>query len=168
MGERSFLKSWSLRASVSFFPLLFFAPFATFSTNSRGNTCYAGYGLDLQSQWRWQLSNALKWMATLTRAYQPLLFSAGVDRKNTSRVAFNTKKAFSLLLGETFDLRKPPLEYWGQNVFEQHSCQFDLHLVHVHITCTTHAVFTNNFPQTKFTSRTAVRGILTIPSVAPV
>ena len=60
-----------------------------------------------------------------------------------------TKKVFSLFLGETFDLRKPPLEYWGQNVFEQHSCQFDLHLVYVHITCTTLAVFYKQFSSNK-------------------
>ena len=50
VGERSFSKSWGLRASVFFFPIpipipshsLFFALVPTFAMNSRGNACYAG------------------------------------------------------------------------------------------------------------------------------
>ena len=52
MSERSFSKSWGLRARVSLSPLslphhslFFFALVPTFSTNSRGNACYAGYFL---------------------------------------------------------------------------------------------------------------------------
>ena len=69
--------------------------------------------------------------------------SAGEDRKNTSRVAYG--KGFCCMLSETFVLRKPPLEYRGQNFFEQHLCQSDLYLVHVHVTCTTYAVFHKQF-----------------------
>ena len=49
MGERSFSKSWGLRASVSFFPLplprhsFYLLSSHLFSTNSRGNASYAGY-----------------------------------------------------------------------------------------------------------------------------
>lgn len=86
-------------------------------------------------------------MATLTRAYEPLFFSEEVDRKNASRVAY--EKGFLLLFSETFDLRKPALEYRGQNFFEQHSCQSDLYLIHVHTTCTMYAVFYKQFSSNK-------------------
>ena len=73
--------------------------------------------------------------------------SDGEDRKNTSRVAYG--KGFLLLLSETFDLRKRLLEYRGQNFCEQHLCQSDLYLVHVHVTCTTYAVFHKQFSSNK-------------------
>ena len=84
----------------------------------------------------------------------------------TSRVTYG--KGFLLLLSETFDLRKPPLEYRGQNFFEQHSSQSDLYLVHVYYMYYVCSILQTIFPPTKFTSRTSVRAILTIPSVVPI
>ena len=57
MGERSFSKSWGLRASVPFFPLplprhsFLLLSSQLFSTNSRGNACYAGYRLVEEHFW---------------------------------------------------------------------------------------------------------------------
>ena len=105
-------------------------------------------------------------MATLTRAYQPLLFSAEVDRKNASSVAY--KKGFLLLFSETLDVRKPP----SNTEVKISSNNIHVNLIFTLFTCILHVLrmhyFTNNFPQIKFTSRTSVRDILTIPSVVPI
>ena len=105
-----------------------------------------GSGLDLQSHFR-EDDNCQREQWQLEHVLMSRFFSAEVDRQIPSRVAY--EKGFLLLFSETFDLRKPALEYRGQNFLEQYSCQSDLYLNHVHTTCTMYAVFYKQFSSNK-------------------
>lgn len=118
--------------------------------------------------WRWQLSNASKWtMSTLTRAYQPLLFFSGGRPQNHKPCSLRKR------LSVCCSVRLSTSEKLPSNTeVKMSSNNIHVNLIFNLFTCILHALrmqyFKNNFPQTTFTSRAAVRDILTIPSVVPI